>query len=51
VATDTGRAGMGVPVLVLRIRAALSCPPVFPTTTMARAETQRGKGEARENPG
>jgi hypothetical protein len=31
VATDTGRAGMGVPVLVLRIRAALSCPPVFPT--------------------
>jgi hypothetical protein len=46
VATDTGRAGMGVPVLVLRIRAALSCPPVFPTfPTMARAETQRGEGE------
>jgi hypothetical protein len=45
VATDTGRAGMGVPVLI-RIRAVLSCPPVFPTTAMARAETQRGKGEA-----
>jgi hypothetical protein len=43
---------MGVPVHFLRIRAALSCPPVFPTPepveglAMARAETQRGNGEA-----
>jgi hypothetical protein len=48
-ATDTGRAGVGAPVL-LRIRTRFNSPPVFPPFSMARCESRRGNDQTHQHP-